>query len=88
MPRYPKLSAEGILSLNPDVIVELVPDAAARKTPPERLRAEWSQLPGLHAVRKVRIEILTGDFLTIPGPRLLQTFAALGRALYPEMQWE
>lgn len=84
-PSYPKLSAEGVLSLRPDVILELVPDAVAVHNTPERLRRDWLSLP---ALRPRRVVVLAGDYLTIPGPRLLRTLKDFGQALHPELEWE
>jgi iron complex transport system substrate-binding protein len=84
LPSYPKLSAEGVLALNPDVILELAPDAVAANKPPAALRQDWLRLPGLHPQRVV---VLAGDYLTIPGPRLLQTLRTFGAALHPELTW-
>jgi iron complex transport system substrate-binding protein len=69
-PKYPKLAAEGLLSLDPDLILELVADPQTLPRPLESLAADWQQLPGLRAVRDGRVEILAGSYTVRPGPRL------------------
>jgi iron complex transport system substrate-binding protein len=76
---YPALSAEGILQLNPDVIIEFgQEDSDAADA--DALRA-WQALPGLEAVRRSRVHYLGGTKYTIPGPRILETLDALDRCL-------
>jgi iron complex transport system substrate-binding protein len=87
-PKYPELGTEGILSLDPDVIIELIPESDGPAKAPAELLKAWDGIPGLQAVRKHRVVILTGDYLTIPGPRLINTLQALGQALHPEADWD
>ncbi|NTV52226.1 MAG: ABC transporter substrate-binding protein [Candidatus Firestonebacteria bacterium] len=86
-PKYPQLGVEGMLALDPDVIIELVPESDGPAKPPAELLKAWAPLTGLRAVRTHRVMVLTGDYLTIPGPRLINTLQALGKALHPEMDW-
>lgn len=82
---YPALSAEGILQLDPEVILELT-----EKDPGPMLDAvlaPWRSLSGLRAVRDGRIHILGGPQYTIPGPRTVQTLEAIARFLHPELEW-
>ena len=56
---YPRVSAEGILAIDPDVIVDLVPDLHERGWKAGDLQAEWASLPRVSAVRNQRgIEFL------------------------------
>jgi iron complex transport system substrate-binding protein len=83
IPKYPKLSAEGILALHPDIVLELV-DPSAFTGQPETLIQDWKSVPGLQAAQSGHIRVLTGDYLTIPGPRLLQALAAIRQAVQGE----
>jgi iron complex transport system substrate-binding protein len=80
-PKYPKLAAEGLLSLDPDVIVELVADPAALSRPLDSLAADWQQLPGLRAVQAGRVFVLAGAYTVRPGPRLPLLLEDLRRAV-------
>jgi len=65
---YPQLSTEGLVRLQPDIII----DIAMRSLPirKERVRADWQMLPVVHAVKNDHVAILSGAYLTIPGPRI------------------
>lgn len=80
---HPSLSAEALLRIDPDAIVEFAPGSG----PPERLQAGWRSLSSLRAVRTGRVYIFTQDFLTIPGPRLIRFVGELARALHPDAAW-
>jgi iron complex transport system substrate-binding protein len=79
---HPSLSAESLLNLDPDVIVEFEAGGAA-----DRLLASWHALPTLRAVQTGRVYVFTHDFLPVPGPRLLRFVGELARALHPEAPW-
>jgi iron complex transport system substrate-binding protein len=66
---YPQIGLEEIVARRPDVILELrsdplTPDAAAA------IVRDWRALPTVPAVKDGRIEVIAGDFVLIPGPRL------------------
>ena len=76
----PTISPEGILALNPDVIVEVVgqddPIGAADR------KALWKRYPQLPAVKRDRVVVLSSDYATIPGPRYVELAEDLARAVY------
>ena len=65
---YPTLSAEGVMRLDPDVIIEFV----SRDADAEALRRQWQRLDSLRAVRNGRVHVFTGAFLSVPGPRFVR----------------
>lgn len=74
-------STETLLARAPEVILEL------RATAPGDVRAElavWNTLPSIPAVRTGRVQMLTGDYLVEPGPRLAAAAEAIARAIHPE----
>jgi len=78
-------TTETILQFAPDAIVEL---RYGRPFTPEQLareRLSWNQLSAVPAVRKGRIQILVGDELVVPGPRVADTAERIARALHPEL---
>ena len=84
---YPLVSTEVLVQRAPDLIIELFPDprdAAARAA----LRADWRALPSIPAVASGRIAIVSGAELLLPGPRLDQTLAKLGRVVQGEVDVE
>jgi iron complex transport system substrate-binding protein len=80
---HPSLSAEALLQIDPDIIVEFAPN----RGPAARLREQWRSLPSLRAVRSDRVFVFTQDFLSIPGPRLVHFVRDLARALHPDASW-
>ena len=74
---YPTLSAEGVIRLDPDVIIEFAPrasDAAA-------LRRQWNRLDAVRAVRNGRVHVFTGEFLSVPGPRFVRFAETIARSI-------
>jgi iron complex transport system substrate-binding protein len=77
---YPTLSAEGVMRLDPDVIIEFSfsgTDAAA-------LRTRWNRLDSVKAVKAGRVHVFTSDFLAVPGPRFVRFAETVARALRGE----
>ncbi len=77
---YPALSAEGILQLNPEVIIEFGPENSGEAS--AAAVQAWQVLTGLEAVRQSRVYYLGGARYTIPGPRIVETLDALEKCLY------
>lgn len=69
---YPALSAEGIVALNPDIIIDLLSQVApADDSLP--LRSFWASLPGLVALKNGQVYPLSDSNLNRPGPRIVDT---------------
>jgi iron complex transport system substrate-binding protein len=68
--KFPAISNEGLVRLDPDVILEMVPDLAG-DTDRESLMALWHAKFGIRAVREGRVHILGEDYVVIPGPRFV-----------------
>jgi len=77
---YPRISGEGILQLDPDVIVDLLPQDLAINDF-ERLKSDWKSLPLLRAVREDRVYVLRQNAMMRPGPRLPDCAEELSRLL-------
>jgi ABC-type hemin transport system substrate-binding protein len=84
-PLYPQITLEHILAWNPDVIVEVQGDDAFTPAAEARLREDWRRLPTLRANREGGVILLSGKSLTIPGPRVGETFAKLAVRLRPDV---
>lgn len=84
---FPEISPEGILRINPDVIIELAPTAETGNYAKEQIVAEWDSVPSLRAAQEKRIYILNGDYVGLPGPRFVQLLEDIARALHPEADW-
>jgi len=85
---YPRLSAEGILQLNPDFIIDLVPQLNKKQLTVARVAKDWDSLAQLSAVKNHRIHIMYQDYAVVPGPRFIQFLDDLARIIHPEMNWQ
>jgi len=84
--RFPVISSEGILKINPEVIIDMVPrliPGADRQT----IASDWQQLAQVDAVEHGRIYVLDDDYVSIPGPRFILFVEKLARILHPEAKW-
>lgn len=87
--KYPSLSVEGILELNPEVVFELVNDITVTSAADlAQVRADWQVLPDLAAVKNDRLYIITDDYATVPGPRFILLAEKLARYLHPDIDWD
>jgi len=76
-------SAEGIIDLAPEVIVELYIGNA----PPENLQNDWKALGDVvPAVKNNRIYVITDDFATVPGPRIPLFVETLAKILHGDKE--
>lgn len=73
-PAYPEFSPEGLMSLQPDVIIDIGPTAGADA---------WRRYPSLPAVQTGRITVITNDYASLPGPRFVTLLADFKRAIHP-----
>ena len=85
---FPEVAPEGLIRLDPDVIVELVPELERARYTADEIVAEWRSVPGLRAVREGRVYVMPGHHVAIPGPRFVQTLEELARVLHPEVEWD
>jgi iron complex transport system substrate-binding protein len=79
------VSTETILVRAPDVILELHYTDAPSHTLVDQERAAWSLLSAVPAVKRGRVELLFGEELVLPGPRVVVTAAAFARVLHPAL---
>ncbi len=86
--RYPVVSPEGILRLNPDVIVELVPSDKLRKIGRQAILDDWKDVGTVAAVKNHRLLIFAQDYARVPGPRFIHLVEDLARALHPHVDAE
>ena len=85
--RCPVVSIEGIVSMNPEVIVDLAAGVSAADDPEASL-ADWRQVAQVEAVRNHRVHVLACDYAVVPGPRFILLVEQLARLFYPELDWE
>jgi iron complex transport system substrate-binding protein len=67
---YPSISAESVVAMNPDVILEL--SAYNEGIPEAQVLALWKKYPFITAVKNGKITIIRDAIWLIPGPRVTQ----------------
>jgi iron complex transport system substrate-binding protein len=78
---FAPLGLEFVLRADPDVIIELAPDAAIRPAGDADALRVWAKVGPLHAVARGRVHVLIGPQYFLLGPRIAQTFEALCAAI-------
>ena len=84
---YPQVSAEGVLSMNPGVIIEIVGPGEDEATTAATLRTQWQALAAVAAVRNEAIHVFHQDYANVPGPRFVRLLEDMARVLHPTA-WE
>lgn len=84
---YPEITAEGLLQLDPDDILDVIPELEADGISAEKALRDWQGLRSLRAVRQGKVHVLGRHSYSIPGPRVAEVVEAIARALHPEAPW-
>lgn len=78
---YPMVGGEGIVRMNPDIIIDIVPEfSTGARLAADRALAQWKTLPGVKAIEANRVHIVTEPWAVRPGPRvgfLVERFAQI-----------
>ena len=85
--RFPIVSTEGVMRMNPEVIVDLVSGIESHDFRPEQTLADWQGLENVDAVKQHRIYAFNRDYSTVPGPRFIRFVEDLAQLLHPEIEW-
>jgi iron complex transport system substrate-binding protein len=78
-------SIETMLARGPEFILEV--RATGMLAPADdvsQAKRVWGALASVPAVKQGHIQILTGEYLVVPGPRVVQGTEAFARALHPQ----
>ncbi len=81
--QYPELSAEGVIQVNPDVIVDLISHMDPKKRSKTKIAAQWSRLSVVSAVKNKRVYAVFGYHALRPGPRYIEFLEELAGLLHP-----
>ena len=82
--RFPIVSGEGILRINPQVIL----DMTSGLTDEPSILADWQQVAEVEAVRNRQVYTLDHDYAFVPGPRFILLVEELARRIHPEVDWQ
>jgi len=63
----PIISSEGVMKLNPDIIIDVVPDYNNEFTYTEKqIKDDWNAFPSVNAVKNNRLYVLSGTEISVP----------------------
>jgi len=87
---YPQVSAEGVINMDPDVIIEIVSDVNPDADPPTgtEIKQHWEQLRTIKAVREGQVHVVLGTHALHPGPRYVEFLEQVARLLHPDCFFE
>lgn len=84
---YPTLSAEGLIHLNPDIIIDLVAGLDLSSKNKKDILKEWNSIRSVNAVKNGRVIILDSNYIVIPGPRFILLLKDFANIIHPEIDW-
>ena len=84
--KVPAVSLEGLLRMDPEVIIDIFPDAGAHQADLQKVRRQWQQLEQIEAVRQQQIHFIEAGYATVPGPRIVQLLSDIAGILHPEIK--
>jgi len=85
---YPMLSAEGLIHLNPEIIIDFITDINLSGMTKEELLKDWESISSVDAVKNKNVKIFSKDYIVIPGPRFILLLQDLAKAIHPEVNWD
>ena len=81
---FPQISAEGVIQIAPDVIIDLVAFVKSDSKTEDAIVKQWQQLKPVKAVRNGRVHVIVGTQALRPGPRYILFLEEVARILHPE----
>ena len=78
------VSAEGVIVLNPELIIEIVLANGGPGLDHAAVRKSWSDVQGVSAVKNNKVFIVDQDYVSIPGPRFVKVLEDFAGYLHPE----
>jgi ABC-type Fe3+-hydroxamate transport system substrate-binding protein len=80
---YPTIDRERIVTLNPDVVLQVMPGATPQEI--EQARRFWASVPQVSAVKNGRVYELTDAYLLLPGYSAAKIADLFARKLHPDI---
>lgn len=84
--KVPAVSQEGLLRMNPEIIIDIFPDASAHSADLHKVRQQWLQLQPLKAVKNQQVHIIEASYATVPGPRIVMLLKDIAALLHPQIK--
>lgn len=82
---YPMITAEGIMRLNPQIVIDLVGDPDTTGDRIREIRSAWMRFAPIKAVKNGRVHVITGSHTVVPGPRFIDLLEEMACAIHPEV---
>lgn len=86
--KVPSISSEGIMQLNPQVIIDIFPEADDHNADISQVLKQWHNLKYVDAITHNRVHIIEKNYATIPGPRIFLLLKQLAPLIHPELDWD
>ncbi len=80
---YPSIAAEGILAINPDIIIDIIPSQGGDMLDETILKQDWQEVREVNAVKHDRIYMVTQEYASIPGPRFIRLLKDIVEMIHP-----
>ena len=81
---YPDLTGEGLLRLEPDIIIDMVADLTDSGVTEADVLKQWDTFPDLPAVKHGHVFLFTDDFVVVPGPRFINILEKIAAVIQSE----
>jgi len=81
--KFPIISGEGIVRLNPQVILDVIPDLAESGWKEKEILRQWNLLSGVEAVARHRVHVLSHNYAVVPGPRFILILEDMAALIHP-----
>ncbi len=82
--KYPKISVEGLIGLNPDLVIELIPNMEEMNVSEDMLKNHWEKMfdlmPKSNNGKDKKLVIIAGKYSSIPGPRIIRLYKEISEA--------
>jgi iron complex transport system substrate-binding protein len=81
---YPVVYREGLLQLDPDIIIDIVYGIEKEKINKTALINDWKTVKEIKAVKNGKIYIFDNDYDVVPGPRFILLLKDMAKVIHPE----
>lgn len=81
----PAVSREGLMRLDPAIIIDIFPGADEHNRDLDAVRSQWQQLDSIQAIQDDRLYILEAGYATKPGPRVVDLLEDLAAMIHPQL---
>ena len=81
---YPVVYREGLLQLDPDIIIDIVYGIEKDKIDKTALVNDWKTVKEIKAVKNGKIYIFDNDYDVVPGPRFILLLKDMAKIIHSE----